>query len=105
MKVYLDDIRPTPPGWIRTYKVRDTCDILLTRKVEYLSLDNDLGFEDPKQEGHNVISFIEEQLFNDPTFPVPIITFHSSNEGRKALMKPALEKLELIRQNQNIKDL
>ena len=100
MKVYLDDLRPTPPGWTRTYSVEMTNTLLDSRTVTNLSLDNDLGSSDPKTEGYNVINYIEELLFNDPTFPVPEITFHSSNEGRKQLMKEALRKLERIRQQQ-----
>lgn len=43
MKVYLDDVRVTPPGWVRTYTVEQTISILKTGNVTYLSLDHDLG--------------------------------------------------------------
>ena len=100
MKVYLDDLRDTPPGFVRTYSVEETNKLLLTRKVEFLSLDNDLGSLDPKTEGFNVLNFIEELVFNDPTFPVPVITVHSDNVSRKFSMNQAISKLELIRQQQ-----
>lgn len=100
MKVYLDDIRDTPEGWVRTYSVNETIDLLKGRKVTHLSVDNDLGSLDHKTEGFNVLNFLEQQVFEDPTFPIPIITIHSSNEGRKVLMNLVKDKLENIRQQQ-----
>lgn len=43
MKIYLDDIREAPEGWIRTMTVDATFELLKYNKVEALSLDNDLG--------------------------------------------------------------
>jgi len=40
MKVYLDDERNTPEGWVRTYTVEETIEHLKTRAVAELSLDN-----------------------------------------------------------------
>lgn len=100
MKLYMDDERVTPEGWERTYTVEETKKVLLTRKVTHLSLDNDLGSEDPKTEGFNVLDWLEEEVYNDPTFPIPIITVHSSNAGRTPLMRQVAAKLELIRQQQ-----
>lgn len=42
MKVYLDDVRPTPDGWVRTYTSQETIDILSKNDVEEISLDHDL---------------------------------------------------------------
>jgi len=100
MKVYLDDKRQTPIGWVRTYSVEETNKLLLTRRVEFLSLDNDLGSLDPKTEGFNVLNFLEELVFFDPTFPVPVITVHSDNSSRAQSMRQVISKLELIRQQQ-----
>jgi len=100
MKIYMDDARLTPDGWHRTYTVEETIAILKTRKVTHLSLDNDLGSEDPKTEGFNALDFIEETVYFDPTFPVPILTVHSSNEGRAPMMRTVVAKLEAIRINQ-----
>ncbi len=98
MMVYLDDKRETPAGWVRTYTVEQTKDALLTRQVTHLSLDNDLGSEDPKTEGFNVLDWLDEQVFNDPTFPIPEMQVHSSNAGRAPSMRRAIERLERIRQ-------
>lgn len=100
MKVFLDDERPTPAGWHRCYTVKETQEVLLTRQVRVLSLDNDLGDLDPATEGYNIINWLEELVYDDPTFPVPQILIHSSNAARATSMRLAAQKLEWIRQQQ-----
>lgn len=100
MKVFMDDRRATPDGWIRTYDIEITKTLLTTRKVTHLSLDNDLGSKDHKTEGFNVLNWLEEQVYDDPTFPIPEITVHSSNTSRASMMKVVAAKLEHIRQQQ-----
>ena len=100
IKLYLDDERETPEGWLRVWGINQAKIILGTRLVSHLSVDNDLGSQDPKTEGFNLLNWLEEQVYNDPTFPVPIITVHSANAGRVPSMKQTADKLELIRQQQ-----
>lgn len=98
MKIYMDDARETPPGWHRTYTVAETIEQLLTRKVTHLSLDNDLGENEP--EGYKVVDWLEETIFNDSTFPMPEVTVHSSNASRVDYMHRALLAIKRIRQQQ-----
>ena len=98
MKVFLDDERETPVNWHRTYTVEDTITALKTRQVQELSLDNDLG--EGLKEGYCVLDVLEEWVYFDHTFPVPIITIHSANAGRTPAMRQAAAKLEKIRQQQ-----
>jgi hypothetical protein len=100
MKIYMDDLRSTPEGWDRTYSVKETIEALKTRKVSHLSLDNDLGSLDPNTEGFNVLNWLEEEVYFDQSFPIPIITIHSSNASRASMMRIVAEKLERIRQSQ-----
>jgi hypothetical protein len=100
MKVFLDDERPTPKGWTRTYSVEETIALLELRQVQELSLDNDLGSLDSKTEGFNVLNWLEETVYSDPSFPIPIITIHSANAGRTPAMRQTAAKLEKIRQQQ-----
>lgn len=100
MKVFMDDARETPQGWTRTYNIEETKALLLTRQVTHLSLDNDLGSEDPKTEGFNVLNWLDEMVDSDPTFPIPEMKVHSSNAGRAPSMRQAIKRLELIRQQQ-----
>jgi len=98
MKVYLDDERATPDGWTRTYTVAETIGLLQIAEVSHLSLDNDLGEGEP--EGHTVLTWLEQQVFYDPSFPMPIVSIHSANPVRVAYMKRVLDSIERIRQQQ-----
>lgn len=94
MKVFLDDKRDTPSGYIRTYSVEETIAFLDTRQVDTLSLDNDLGDDCP--EGYLALDYLEESIYHDPTFPVPQITVHSSNASRVLYMQRAIESINRI---------
>jgi hypothetical protein len=97
IKVYMDDERVTPTGWIRTYTVEQTIALLEARIVSHLSLDNDLG-ED--LEGYFVIDWLEEAIYNDINFPLPEVTIHSANASRVQYMQRALESIKRIRNRQ-----
>jgi hypothetical protein len=98
MKVFLDDERPTPEGWISAKSVDECIALLNTKQVSHLSCDNDLG--EGMREGHIVLDILEEMVYDDPSFPIPVITVHSANHARTPSMKQVAEKLELIRQQQ-----
>jgi hypothetical protein len=98
MKIYLDDERITPSDWLRTYTVAETVKLLETRQVTHLSLDNDLGENQP--EGYKVLDWLEETIFYDKTFPMPEISIHSANAARVEYMKLAAKNIERIRQEQ-----
>lgn len=98
MKIYLDDERITPEGWVRAYTVEEVIEHLKTRQVTHLSLDNDLG--DGLQEGYKVLDFMEEEVHNDMTFPIPEISVHSANSSRVQYMLRACKSIERIRQQQ-----
>lgn len=99
IKVYLDDERITPEDWTRTYNIHETIDLLKTYKVSHLSIDNDLGIigpdglPDPKEEGFNVINWLEEELHTNEDMPCPEITMHSSNTGRKSTTLLAIRSI------------
>ncbi len=98
MKVYMDDERETPEGWLRSYTVEETISLLETREVTDLSLDNDLG--EGLQEGYKVLDWLEEIVYFDKTFPIPVVTVHSANASRVQYMQRALKAIERIRQQQ-----
>lgn len=94
----MDDARTTPHGWVRTYTVEQTIAQLETRTVTHLSLDNDLGEDQP--EGYKVLDWLEEKVFHDQTFPMPEVQVHSSNASRVEYMNRTLKSIERIRQQQ-----
>ncbi len=96
--VYLDDERPTPEGWTRTYTVQETIALLETRKVVELSLDNDLGIYGKENEGLSVLRWLEEKCDprnpdHDPKFPIPIVHAHTANLSARRDMQIGIIKL------------
>jgi hypothetical protein len=102
MKVFLDDLRETPVGWHRTYSVAETIQFIETRQVSELSLDNDLGKDQP--EGYLALNHLEMLVFNDASFHIPIITVHSSNASRIEDMERGIESIHRIR-NKQLEDI
>jgi len=94
MKVYLDDERPTPSGWVRAYWPDDAIEFLLTGMVEVISLDHDLG-DDSRGTGYDVIRWIEEQVvFN--SFRPPVIWVHSANPSAHERMIQGLRSIKKL---------
>ena len=54
MKVYLDDERETPKGWVRCYWPDEVIDLLHSGEVAEISLDHDLG-DDARGTGYDVL--------------------------------------------------
>lgn len=78
MKVWLDDLRPLPPGydvWALTYE--DAVALIDTGKVTHMSFDNDLG---QALEGRHVIDYLYEKAYFK-TIPPIQMQVHSSNGG------------------------
>ena len=88
MKVFLDDIRPTPPGWERAYWPEEAIELLKTGQVTELSLDHDLG-DDQHGTGYDVLLWMEEQtaLYG---FKPPLIKLHTKNSSAEQKMMAAV---------------
>lgn len=57
MKLYLDDERKTPVGWVRVFWPEEAIAWLKTEMVTEISLDHDLG-DDDRGTGYDVILWI-----------------------------------------------
>ena len=62
MKLYLDDERKTPVGWVRVFWPDEAIAWLKTEMVTEISLDHDLG-DDDRGTGYDVILWIENREF------------------------------------------
>jgi len=81
VKVFLDDVRPTPDGWVRCYWPDEVIELLKTGKVEVVSLDHDLG-DDTRGTGMDVCKWIEQTVYEngfDGGFIPPAVLIHSAN--------------------------
>ena len=84
MKVFLDDERTTPAGWMRAYWPDEVIVLLETGQVEEISLDHDLG-DDARGTGYDVILWIEEAVALRG-FVAPTIRIHSADSTAVARM-------------------
>jgi hypothetical protein len=84
VKVYLDDQRPAPPGWILAKTAGDAIERLRTGEVAELSLDYDLG--DPIHgTGLDVLEWLESAL-TEGRIRLPRMSAHSGSVlGRRRL--------------------
>lgn len=94
MKVYLDDERETPPGWMRVYWPNEAIDLLKRGEVNEISLDHDLG-DDERGTGYDVLLWIEEQVFHY-NFKPTIIHVHSANASAREKMESAVRTIQKL---------
>lgn len=95
MKLYLDDERPTPDGWLRVYTAAEAITALLCNRYTHVSLDHDLGH--PEETGYTVACFIEERAYTDPPWAVPVITCHSANPVGRKRIEQTIERINARR--------
>lgn len=91
MKVYLDDMREAPEGWIAVRWPEDAIQLLETGKVTELSLDHDLG-DDERGTGYDVILWIEEKVITEGFLP-PSIKVHSANPAAREKMETGIASI------------
>lgn len=91
MKVYLDDLRTAPEGWVHVLWPDEVIDLLQTGEVTELSLDHDLG-DDNRGTGYDVLVWIEEAIAMHGFVP-PVINVHSANPAAVQRMEAALRSI------------
>jgi hypothetical protein len=92
MKVYLDDERDTPDGWVRVYWPNEAIKLLETGQVKEISLDHDLG-DDERGTGYDVVLWIEEAV-NTRNFDPPKICVHSANPSARQKMLLGIDAIQ-----------
>ncbi|WP_038487633.1 cyclic-phosphate processing receiver domain-containing protein [Janthinobacterium agaricidamnosum] len=88
MKVYLDDERNTPDGWIRVYWPDEAISLLAAGGVNEISLDHDLG-DDERGTGYDVVLWLEEAVALR-NFNPPMISVHSANSSARQKMEAGI---------------
>jgi len=95
-RVWLDDVRPAPEGWIWVLWPQHAVGMLATGNVAELSLDHDLGDDDFYGTGYDVLVWVEEQVALHDFVP-PKIHIHSANVVGRERMQRALESIDRLR--------
>lgn len=94
IKIWLDDMRLPPDGWVWAKTADEAIRLLKAGDVEEISLDHDLGhshyngFEEEKT-GYTVAKFIEEGAVNG-TLPEMDCYIHTQNVVGRENIKAAL---------------
>ncbi|QDE93231.1 hypothetical protein BHS06_31950 [Myxococcus xanthus] len=92
MKVYLDDERATPYGWVRVWWPEEAISLLASGQVTELSLDHDLG-DDTHGTGYDVLLWLEEAVATRGFVP-PRVQVHSANSSARQKMMLAIARIE-----------
>ena len=95
MKLYLDDVRETPPGWTGVKTAAEMIRCLETVPVEEVSLDHDLGPPEEAGDGYQVLVWIERQVATRAWVP-PVIHIHTANPVARFRMEAALRSIERL---------
>jgi hypothetical protein len=99
VRVFLDDVRDAPAGWVRTQTPEETIELLATGEVTELSLDHDLGLDTPEAErtGYTVLAWLEREIGEGRwTFPLPGFTIHSANPPGVIRMQRAIDSIHRL---------
>ena len=94
MRVFLDDERTAPEGWVQVRWPEDVFALLQGGQVEELSLDHDLG-DDEHGTGYDVVLWIEEAVALRG-FKPPKITVHSANSSAREKMVAGIRSIERL---------
>jgi hypothetical protein len=92
-RVYLDDYREAPLGWIRVFWPYQVVQLLETGEVTHLSLDHDLG-DDKRGTGYDVLPEIERMINDGTLAQLPELTVHSANPAARQRMELAIEAIK-----------
>lgn len=96
LKIYLDDQRKAPEGWIRLTSARKAIQYLKKYIIDEISLDHDLG---PRKygTGYDVLLYLEQLVEENEPIPfdmLPKIHIHTSNPVARKRMEQALESIK-----------
>lgn len=92
VRVYLDDERSAPAGWLRVRWPDEAIRLLEASVVAELSLDHDLG-DDARGTGYDVVQWIERAVAERGFVPPERITVHSANPAARIRMEQGIASI------------
>ena len=99
MKVWLDDVRDAPDGWVHVRTPEEAIELLRSGKVKEISLDHDLGLasDEAERTGYDVLRWLEEAVANGGwPFRLPEIRVHSANPVGRRRMEQAIDSIRRL---------
>ena len=100
MKLWIDDLRPAPPGWIWARSVDEAKVYTVSRfhdksftTLEIVSLDHDAGdYNSMGGDYINYLNWLEEFAYRNHITTVPMIHIHTANPVGAANMRRIIRK-------------
>jgi hypothetical protein len=98
MKVWLDDRRAAPEGWVHVRTPDEAIELLRSGEVKEISLDHDLGLDVGARErtGYDVLLWLEAEVAGGRARPPAVMTVHSGNVGAVKRMEQAIESIRWL---------
>lgn len=85
MRLYVDDIRPCPEGFVLARSYEEAVEIILRKRIRVLSLDHDLGQE---KSGYDLCKFLVENCLDSRIEWPDEIYLHTDNPvGRNNMLQ------------------
>jgi len=94
LKIFLDDERELPAGWVGARWPEEVIILLEAGGVTDISLDHDLG-DDEHGTGYDVLLWIEEAVATRGFVP-PKLQVHSANPSARSKMEAAIRAIERL---------
>lgn len=91
MKLWIDDIRPAPEGWVWAKTAVNAIAIISAGQVEEISFDHDLG--ENVASGYAVASWLERMIYIDQ-LDLPKWHIHSANPVGRENISRAMKSAE-----------
>lgn len=90
MKLWLDDVRPTPEGWVRAHSVNEAIRLVAgaPQDFEECSLDHDLG--DYAHDGGDGVKFVD-WMGEHNIWPRGQVAVHSANPVGRDNMRRSID--------------
>lgn len=98
LKVYLDDKRTTPDGYLRAFWPEHVTEYLNLLPIKEISLDHDLG-DDEHGTGYDVVCFLEEKVYFDRNYKLPEIKTHTDNSSARDKMWRGIDNILKMSEN------
>jgi hypothetical protein len=98
VKVWLDDERAAPEGWMHVRTPEQAIELLRGGGVDELSLDHDLGLDVGARErtGYDVLLWLEAEVAAGRARPPAAMAVHSGNVGGVRRMEQAIESIRRL---------
>jgi len=100
MKLYIDDLRPCPEGYVLARTYAEALEKLESNTFDEISFDHDLGEE---KTGYDILCWIEWGLYLIPTdFANTVFKVHSANPVGRQRMLQVIENIEEIQKRNRL---